>query len=170
MRILTTGIILLAIWCFFSAWIYNDKLMPAMKKQLSSPTIPETSAHEADSLMKIKASMPKNLMIYFEFDKAKFKPDPQNESSVSEFKAWLGKYPQSMLLVTGYTDLVGTMDYNYNLALKRAQIVGKYIENQGINSDRLVVSSRGESDPSADYITPEGRAKSRRTEISLKMQ
>ena len=170
MRILTTGVVLLAIWCFISAWIYNDKLMPAMKKQVTSPPIPETSTHEADSLMKIKASMPKNLLIYFEFDKTKFKPDPQNESSVGEFKTWLEKYPQSMLLVTGYTDLVGTMDYNYNLALKRAQIVGKYIENQGINSGKLVVSSKGETEPAADYLTPEGRAKSRRTELSLKMQ
>ena len=170
MRILTTGVVLLAIWCFISAWIYNDKLIPAMTKQVTSPAITETQTPEADSLMKIKASMPKNLLIYFEFDKTKFKPDPQNESSVGEFKTWLEKYPQSMLLVTGYTDLVGTMDYNYDLALKRAQIVGKYIESQGINSGRLVVSSKGETEPAADYLTPEGRAKSRRTELSLKMQ
>jgi outer membrane protein OmpA-like peptidoglycan-associated protein len=170
MRILITGIVFLAIWCFVSAWIYNDKLIPAMQKKVISPAIPETPAHEADSLMKIKASMPKNLLIYFEFDKTKFKPDPQNESSVREFKQWLEKYPQSMLLVTGYADLVGTMDYNYDLALKRAQIVGKYIESQGINGGRMVVSSKGEADPAADYLTPEGRAKCRRTEISLKMQ
>jgi outer membrane protein OmpA-like peptidoglycan-associated protein len=170
MRILTTGIVLLAIWCFVSAWIYNDKLIPAMKKQVTLPVIPEISTREADSLMKIKASMPKNLLIYFEFDKSKFKPDPQYESSVSEFKAWLEKYPESLLLVTGYTDLVGTPDYNYDLALKRAQIVGEYIGNQGINSGKMVISSKGESEAAADYLTAEGRAKSRRTEISLKMQ
>jgi outer membrane protein OmpA-like peptidoglycan-associated protein len=120
--------------------------------------------------MKIKASMPKNLLIYFEFDKSKFNPDPQNESSITEFKAWLEKYPQSMLLVTGYTDMVGTVEYNYDLALKRAQVVGKYVEDQGINSGRMVVSSKGETEPAADYLTQEGRAKSRRTEVSLKMQ
>ena len=109
-------------------------------------------------------------MIYFEFDKTKLKPDPQNDKSVTEFKVWLDKYPQSMLLVTGNTDMVGTIEYNYNLALKRAQIVGKYIESQGINSGRMVVSSKGETEPAADYLTQEGRAKSRRTEISIKMQ
>jgi len=168
MRILITGIVLLAIWCFVSAWIYNDKLMPAMKKP--SQTIPEEQTQEADSLMKIKASMPENLLIYFEFDKTKFKPDPQNDKSIAEIKAWLEKYPQSILLVTGYTDMVGTIEYNYNLALKRAQIVGKYIESLGINSGRMVVSSKGETEPAADYLTQEGRAKSRRTEISIKMQ
>ena len=35
MRILFTGIVVLAIWCFVSAWIYNDKLMPAMKKLIT---------------------------------------------------------------------------------------------------------------------------------------
>ena len=131
MRILITGIVLLVIWCFVSAWLYNDNLMPAIKKPVTSQTIPETIDKEADSLMKIKASMPKNLLIYFEFDKTKFKPDPQNDNSVTEFKAWLEKYPQSMLLVTGHTDIVGTIEYNYDLGLKRAQIVGQYIESQG---------------------------------------
>ena len=170
MRILITGVVLLAIWCIVSAWLYNDKLMPVIKKPESSQTIPTIVTHEADSLMKIKESMPKNLLIYFEFGKSKFNPDPQNENSVTGFKAWLEKYPQSMLLVTGNTDMVGTIDYNYDLALKRAQVVGKYIENQGINSGRVVVSSKGETEPAADYLTQEGRAKSRRTEISLKMQ
>ena len=158
------------IWCIVSAWLYNDKLMPVMNKPVISQTIPTTLTHEADSLMKIKASMPKNLLIYFEFGKSKFNPDPQNEKSVTELKAWLEKYPQSMLLVTGNTDIVGTLEYNYDLALKRAQIIGKYLESQGINSGRMVVSSKGETEPAADYLTQEGRAKSRRTEISLKMQ
>jgi outer membrane protein OmpA-like peptidoglycan-associated protein len=170
MRILISGFVLLVIWCIVSAWLYNDKLIPVMKKPVTSQAIPTTSTHEADSLMKIKASMPKNLLIYFEFDKTNFRPDPQNEKSVTDFKAWLEKYPQSMLLVTGYTDIVGTTEYNYNLAFKRAQTVGKYIESQGINSGRMVVASKGETEPAADYLTQEGRAKSRRTEISLKMQ
>jgi OOP family OmpA-OmpF porin len=65
---------------------------------------------------------------------------------------------------------VGTADYNYNLGLKRAQIVSKYIENQGINASKMIVSSKGKTEPAADYLTTEGRAKNRRTEISIKMQ
>jgi outer membrane protein OmpA-like peptidoglycan-associated protein len=170
MKILITGIVLLVIWCIVSAWLYNDKLMPVIMKPETSKVIPKTMTNEADSLMKIKASMPENLLIYFEFDKTKFNPDPQNENSVTEFKAWLEKYPQSVLLVTGHTDMVGTIEYNYDLALKRAEIVGKYVESKGINSGRMVVSSKGETEPAADYLSHEGRAKSRRTEISLKMQ
>jgi len=75
-----------------------------------------------------------------------------------------------MLHVTGHTDLVGTNDYNYNLGLKRAKIVADYLENKGIKASRLVIESKGETEPAADNITDAGRAKNRRTEISIKMQ
>jgi outer membrane protein OmpA-like peptidoglycan-associated protein len=170
MRILITGFVLFVIWCFVSAWLYNDKLLPTLRKPITVQTIAVTQTHEADSLMKLKASMPKNLLIYFEFNGTKFKPDPQTDNSVLEFKAWLEKYPQSMLSVTGHTDLVGTAEYNYKLALKRAQVVGTYLENQGVNATRMVMDSKGSIEPAADYLTAEGRAKNRRTEISIKMQ
>jgi outer membrane protein OmpA-like peptidoglycan-associated protein len=170
MRILITGFVFFVIWCFVSAWIYNDKLLPAIKKPIPIQTVPEKQTREADSLMQLKASMPRNLLIYFEFNDAKFKPDPQTDNSVAEFKSWLDKYPQSMLLVTGHTDLVGKPDYNYNLALKRAQIVGKYIEDKGVSASRMITESKGSSEPAADYLTAEGRAKNRRTEISIKMK
>ncbi|MBK7710604.1 MAG: OmpA family protein [Bacteroidales bacterium] len=170
MRILITGCVCFVIWCFISAWLYNDILLPAMRKPVAMQTIPETQTREADSLMKLKASMPQNLLIYFEFNDAKFKPDPQTDNRVSEFKTWLEKYPQSKLSVTGHTDLVGTDDYNGKLSLKRAQVVGAYLENQGVKTDRMIMDSKGSSEPAADYLTAEGRAKNRRTEISLKMQ
>ena len=170
MRILITGFVFFVIWCFISSWLYNDKLLPVIRKPITVQAIPETSTREADSLMKIKAAMPKNLLIYFEFNDSKFKPDPQTDNSISEFKTWLEKYPQSMVTVIGHTDLVGTADYNFKLGLKRAQVVGKYLENQGVNATRMIMDSKGSTQPAAEYITAEGRAKNRRTEISIKMQ
>jgi outer membrane protein OmpA-like peptidoglycan-associated protein len=170
MRILITGFVFFVIWCFVSAWLYNDKLLPAIKNPIPIQTVPEKPTREADSLMQLKASVPKNLLIYFEFNDAKFKPDPQTDNSVAEFKSWLDKYPRSMLSVTGHTDLVGKPDYNYNLALKRARIIGKYIEDKGISDSRMITESKGSSEPAADYLTAEGRAKNRRTEISIKMK
>jgi outer membrane protein OmpA-like peptidoglycan-associated protein len=170
MRILITGFVFFVIWCFISSWLYNDILLPVIRKPITVQTISETPTREADSLMKIKASMPKNLLIYFEFNGSKFKPDPQTDNSVTEFKAWLEKYPQSMLSVIGHTDLVGTADYNFKLGLKRAQVIGKYLEDQGVNANRIIMDSKGATQPAAGYITAEGRAKNRRTEISIKMQ
>jgi OmpA-OmpF porin, OOP family len=141
-----------------------------INKPVAVQTIPEPVNPVADSLAKIYASMPKTLMIGFEFDKVKFKNDPQTDSKIAEFKLWLDKYPASKLHVTGYTDLVGSTEYNLALSLKRAQVIAEYLGKQGIISGRMVIDSRGEADPIADYITAEGRAKNRRTEISIKLQ
>ena len=170
MKFLITGLIAFVIWCFISAWLYNDILLPVINKPAPVQAIPETMSAEADSLAKLKASMPENLMIYFEFNDSKFKPDPQTDNSVNTIKAWLEKYPSSMLSVTGHSDLVGTPEYNNDLAMKRAQIVAKYLESMGIAAGKMIIDSKGETEPAADYLTAEGRSKNRRTEISIKMQ
>ena len=172
MRIHIAGFVLFVIWCFISAWLYNDKILPGMKKSapIQIHTIPKTLTNEADSLLKLKASMPGNLLIYFDFDKSNFKSDVQIENSITILKAWLGKYQGSILNVTGHTDLVGTIEYNYNLGLKRAEVVEKYLENKGINASSMIIESKGKTEPAADNINDAGRAKNRRTEISIKMQ
>jgi outer membrane protein OmpA-like peptidoglycan-associated protein len=170
MRILITGTVLFVIWAFFSAWLYNDVLLPVINKPVTVQTIPVPPDPVADSLAKIIASMPKPIMIYFEFDKTKFKTDPQTESRIAEFKEWLGKYPGSLLSVTGHADIVGTSEYNQDLAFQRAQAVVKYLEEQGVLTDRITTQSKGETESAEDYITSEGRAKTRNTVISIKMK
>lgn len=170
MKILITGFVVFVIWCFISAWLYNDKLLPVINKPVPVLTIPDKQTSEADSLMKLKALMPKDLMIYFEFNDAKFKPDPQINSNIAEFKAWLDKYPGSRVSVTGCTDLVGTPEFNQELGMKRAQVVSKYLVDQGISASRILTESAGESKATESYITQEGRAKNRKTEISIKLK
>jgi OmpA-OmpF porin, OOP family len=168
MRILITGLVVFVIWSFFSMWLYVDILRPAAKKQPVVQPVPESQNREADSLMKIYASMPKDLLIYFEFDKSMLKTDPQTDSRIAEFKSWLEQYPQSMLSVTGHTDFIGTNEYNMKLGLVRATIVQKYLEEKGIPANKIIPGSKGEEQPIADQITSAGRAKNRRTEISIK--
>lgn len=169
MRILVTGFVLFVIWCFVSAWLYNDILLPSVKKPVTIQTISQTNTREADSLAKIKAMMPVNLQIHFGFNDVQFKPDPQIDARISEFRSWLDKYPNSVLQITGHTDLVGTAEYNNRLGLKRARVVGKFLETKGFNPSRMSIESKGASDPCAGYIAAEERAKNRRTEISVKM-
>jgi len=168
MRILFTGAVIFAIWAFFSTWLFVDVLKPALRKPVVTITVPETTNSVADSLAKIYALMPKDLVIGHDFDKAGPVPDPQLETRLTEFKNWLEKYPESMLMVTGYTDLVGTPEYNLNLGLERAQSVQKLLESRGFPASRMIVSSKGEEEPVGGYITTDERAKNRRTVISIK--
>jgi OOP family OmpA-OmpF porin len=168
MRILIIGFAVLLIWSFFSTWLYVDKILPSMKRPDAIQPIPEQQTNAADSLAQIYASMPKDLMIYFEFDMVKFKTDLKTEVNITEFKNWLDKYQSSILSVTGHTDLVGTTGYNQALGLRRAQVIQKYLEEKGISSTRIITGSKGEDQPVGDYLSEEGRAKNRRTEISIK--
>lgn len=168
MRILIIGFVVFVIWSFFSVWLYVDKIKPAMNKPVAVQPNPETQTNVADSLIQLNALMPKDLMIYFEFDNTKFKPDPQTNSSITEFKTWLDKNPGSMLTITGHTDFIGTAEYNQVLGLKRAQIIQKYLESKGIVANKMITDSKGKDQPVADKITKEGRAKNRRTVITIK--
>jgi outer membrane protein OmpA-like peptidoglycan-associated protein len=168
MRILTIGFVVFVIWSFFSTWLYVAKILPTMREPVAVLVNPDPQTCAKDSLAKFYASMPKDLTFYFEFDKVEFKSDPQADLRIAEFKSWLDKYPESVLTVTGHTDLVGTPDYNQALGLKRAQIIQKHLEEKGILSTRIITNSKGENQPLGDYLTEEGRAKNRRTEISIK--
>ena len=170
MRIIGLGVLAFVIWSVFSAWIFNDKLLPVFRNRTPLVTAPDNETRVADSLAQLKASMPKELLIYFDFDRSKMKGDLQLGSILAPFRAWLDKYPGSKLLITGHTDMVGTNEYNLQLGLERAKIVAGYIQNLGINGSRILVESRGEIQPLAGYITEENRAKNRRTEITIKMQ
>ncbi len=168
MRILTIGAVTFVIWAFFSTWLFVDVLKPALKKPVETIAVPVTTNNVADSLARIYALMPKDLVIWHDFDKARLITDPQIETSLAEFKSWLDKYPESIIMVTGYTDLVGTPEYNKTLGLERAQAAQEFLEEKGFPASRMIVSSKGEEDALAGYITAEERAKNRRTVISIK--
>ncbi|HCI55936.1 MAG TPA: OmpA family protein [Bacteroidales bacterium] len=168
MRVLITGFIAFVIWSFFSMWLYVDILKPATKRPVViSPA--ERPDMVADSLEKLRASMPEDLLIFFDFDKTEIKEDPSIDARVAELKTWLEKYPSAVLAITGHTDFIGTPEYNYKLGLERANAVRKYLETKGIPSEKMIVDSKGEDEPLATQITSKGRAMNRRTVVRIKM-
>ena len=73
----------------------------------------------------------------------------------------------SQVSVTGFTDSVGSDDYNLALSKRRAESVAAYLEGaHGLKTDSLTVTGRGKADPVASNTT-EGRASNRRVEIRL---
>jgi outer membrane protein OmpA-like peptidoglycan-associated protein len=168
MRIFITGFFVLVAWSFLSMWLYVDILKPATRKQVVvQQPVPETQNREADSLAKLYASMP-HLYLYFDFDKAKLEADPETEGKIAELKAWMEKYPASVITVTGHTDFIGSPEYNMKLGLERAEIVKKLLSGKGIPADKMVTASMGSEQPVEGVITSYGREKNRRTEVTIK--
>jgi OOP family OmpA-OmpF porin len=69
------------------------------------------------------------------------------------------------LRVKGYTDSVGTDEYNRDLSRRRAQAVTEYLAQKGIERDRLNAEGFGEENPVATNSTSDGRARNRRVEL-----
>ena len=77
------------------------------------------------------------------------------------------------IVIAGYTDAIGSIEYNKKLGRQRADYIAKVLEKQGVITDKISVVSYGESDPVAPNNlngtdNPQGRAKNRRVEIILK--
>jgi outer membrane protein OmpA-like peptidoglycan-associated protein len=71
-----------------------------------------------------------------------------------------------VIVVAGYTDSVGTEDYNYELGQRRAERVAGYIVGkEGVDPTQLRVVSYGAGKPIADNGTSSGRRSNRRVEI-----
>lgn len=77
-------------------------------------------------------------------------------------------YPSSTVQVIGHTDNVGAAAYNQDLSQRRAGAVAAVLRDYGVPSGRLVAFGRGEEQPVASNLTPEGRAQNRRVEIIIR--
>ena len=168
MRILITGFVTFVIWSFISMWLYVDILKPATKTQVVVQPVPESQNREADSLAKLYASMPSDLVFFFDFDKTKMNPNPAADSSIAGFKEWMAKYPAAILTVTGHTDFIGTTEYNQKLSSERAEIVMKFLVSKGIKPEKMEVIPPATDNPPITQILSSERAQNRRTDVKIK--
>jgi outer membrane protein OmpA-like peptidoglycan-associated protein len=75
------------------------------------------------------------------------------------------RYNKTSLTIVGHTDDVGTNEYNQKLSQRRALSVAQYLEGKQVNSLRLAISGKGETQPIATNNTEGGRQANRRVEI-----
>jgi len=79
----------------------------------------------------------------------------------------LNEYPATTVQVIGHTDNTGEAAYNQRLSAQRANAVASVLVNNGVNSGRIQSFGRGEDQPRATNLTPEGRQQNRRVEIVI---
>jgi outer membrane protein OmpA-like peptidoglycan-associated protein len=69
--------------------------------------------------------------------------------------------------IDGYTDKIGSVNYNIKLSQRRAQTVEDYLVSKGVERNNLKMVGYGKANPIATNETPEGRSMNRRVEIKL---
>jgi outer membrane protein OmpA-like peptidoglycan-associated protein len=104
----------------------------------------------------------------FAFNSASLPADAKKEIDgfLSDLKGDPAGMENTIFLVAGHTDSVGSEDYNYDLARRRAEGVARYLITQKqIDPLRVIPVSYGESAPVADNKNAKERAKNRRVEV-----
>lgn len=80
----------------------------------------------------------------------------------------LQRYPDSNVVVIGHTDSTGSAEYNQDLSQRRAAAVSRILVEAGTDPYRVRSVGRGENEPVASNLSPEGRAQNRRVEIIIR--
>ncbi len=109
-------------------------------------------------------NMPQDLL--FAVDSASVRPDLRRD--LSTVGSSLLKYPNSRIEVIGHTDNSGAAAYNQDLSQRRAVAVASVLRETGVPGARIAAFGRGEDQPLASNLTPEGRAQNRRVEIIIR--
>jgi outer membrane protein OmpA-like peptidoglycan-associated protein len=101
----------------------------------------------------------------FDFDKADLKP--KSREILSRIAGILLASKGYGLSVFGYTDDVGSAEYNKKLSVRRADAVRDYLVEAGIDPSIINASGYGKTNPLVKGATEAARAQNRRVEIAL---
>ena len=108
-----------------------------------------------------------NVFSSLEFETAKATILEKSFESLDSLASLLNKNKKYRLMISGYTDNVGSSESNKKLSEDRAAAVKKYLSDKGVEENRLSTYGYGETNPVADNNTEEGRAKNRRVEFDI---
>ena len=101
----------------------------------------------------------------FDFDKSNVKPN--GKKALDELLKNLRGMDTEVMVTVGYTDSIGTPEYNEKLSVRRAEAVKDYLVSTGIDAARIYTEGKGETQPIADNKSVEGRQKNRRVTVEV---
>ncbi len=103
------------------------------------------------------------------FDTGKWALSPQSKGELCNAATQAEATNNALLLVVGYTDDVGSEEYNQVLSEKRAAAVINYLQQYCKWKPYRMLTPTGmaEADPLADNSTPEGKAQNRRVSVNV---
>ena len=101
--------------------------------------------------------------VLFDFNKYTLKPEARER--LARISGIVLAYPDLKLQIEGYTDAIGSDEYNQTLSEKRAEAVRDYLVSSGVSMNNVAAQGMGKADPVADNSTAAGRKLNRRVEM-----
>lgn len=135
-------------------WTPGDAIVGCDGKVAATPVAVVETTVVAVPVMPVPAATTLERAVYFGFDRSELQG-----TAIDEIDRILTEIPAtakiSEIRVEGYTDPIGTEEYNQALSERRAQAVERYlIERRGLSQTVISTRGRGESDIK---VTCEGR-------------
>ena len=124
------------------------------------------TSSEVQTLTEIKTAGAKGDNILFDFDSAALRPEFHD--GLDKVGEYLQSNPNSYAVLAGFTDSVGSEEYNLGLSRRRAESAAAYLmNNASVAEDRIVLQWFGKLNPVAGNDTAEGRSMNRRVEVAV---
>lgn len=107
------------------------------------------------------------LILYFNTNQTEIELSAEERQKIADLSNYLDHVANAKINSVGHTDNVGDRAINVKLGQNRANFAKDYLAKNGIAANRIVTSSKGPDEPIADNKTTDGKAKNRRTVITL---
>lgn len=92
---------------------------------------------------------------------------PSSRKTVNRLISLMKQCADLKVEVAGYTDSIGSADFNNGLSTRRAEAISALLARSGVEPARVHTAGYGASKPIASNATPSGRARNRRIEFHL---
>lgn len=121
---------------------------------------------EVQTITELKTAGATGDNILFDFGSAAL--GPQYHAELDKVGEYLQSNPNSYAVLAGFTDSVGSEEYNLGLSRRRAESAAAYLmKSANVDQDRIVLQWFGKINPVAGNDTSEGRSMNRRVEVAV---
>lgn len=158
---------------FTGLMTYKEPSPPPPKPVVRTPEpepkpVPESAPVFAPKPQPVQPVVRERIVLHginFDFDKSAIKPE--FEPVLDEAAVILKRRNDVKVVIEGHTCWIGTEAYNQALSERRAKSARDYLKSKRVSIDQLTMVGYGETRPTADNRTREGRRMNRRVEFKV---
>ena len=123
---------------------------------------PKLAPEDAPGMAEFRANMK---TVYFDYDKSELRA--AQKAVLANDAAYLKSKKDVRLIVEGHCDKRGSVEYNFSLGQRRADVVREFLIQKGVAASRITTLSKGSEEPAVAGESDEAYAKNRRAEFKM---